>query len=148
MGCEPIRTMIRKNTVKFMHAKHSDCAMVIRILIFFFFFLFACSNLEYPQKIIQKGDFIEPLANLIIICHICHSVKKAPSSIHNFAWRDIYSAADVFSFGKGVNRRYGLTMRNSGKRVLASSFLTPGWTITSSPGTQLIGVVMRCLSPV
>ena len=36
----------------------------------------------------------------------------------------------------------------SGNRVLASSFLTEGCTITSSPGTQLIGVVMRCLSPV
>jgi hypothetical protein len=31
-------------------------------------------------------------------------------------------------------------MRKSGKRVLASSFLTEGWTMTSSPGTQLMGL--------
>jgi hypothetical protein len=39
-------------------------------------------------------------------------------------------------------------MRNSGKRVLASSLETGGATMTSSPGTQLMGVVMRYLSPV
>ena len=39
-------------------------------------------------------------------------------------------------------------MRKSGKRVLASSSFTDGCTMTSSPGTQLIGVVTRCLSPV
>jgi hypothetical protein len=31
-------------------------------------------------------------------------------------------------------------MRKSGNRVFASSFLTDGWTMTSSPGTQLMGV--------
>jgi hypothetical protein len=35
----------------------------------------------------------------------------------------------------------------SGKRVLASSFETPGCTITSSPTFQFTGVVIRCLSP-
>jgi hypothetical protein len=35
-----------------------------------------------------------------------------------------------------------------GKSFSASSPLTEGWTMTSSPGTQLIGVVTRCLSPV
>lgn len=31
---------------------------------------------------------------------------------------------------------------------MASSPLMEGWTMTSSPGTQLTGVVTRCLSPV
>ena len=39
-------------------------------------------------------------------------------------------------------------MRKSGKSSLACSFLTAGWTMTSSPGTQLMGVVILCLSPV
>jgi hypothetical protein len=38
-------------------------------------------------------------------------------------------------------------MRNCGNRVLASSFVTEGCTMTSSPGIQLMGVVMRFLSP-
>lgn len=80
------------------------------------------------------------------------------------------------SFGRGVNRRYGLTTFIFGNSFSASSPLTLGWTITSSPshqvsspsitpnvypplpkstegmscspGTQLIGVVILCLSPV
>ena len=39
-------------------------------------------------------------------------------------------------------------MRKSGKSSLAFSLLTLGWTMTSSPGTQLMGVVILCLSPV
>jgi hypothetical protein len=39
-------------------------------------------------------------------------------------------------------------MRNSGNSSLAWSFLTLGWTMTSSPGTQLMGVVILYLSPV
>ena len=35
----------------------------------------------------------------------------------------------------------------SGNRVFASSVVTPGWTMTSSPFFQLTGVVIRCLSP-
>jgi len=40
-----------------------------------------------------------------------------------------------------------LWMVKLGNSVLASSFVTPGCTITSSPLFQLTGVVMRCLSP-
>lgn len=39
-------------------------------------------------------------------------------------------------------------MRKSGNSSLACSLLTLGWTMTSSPGTQLMGVVILCLSPV
>lgn len=39
-------------------------------------------------------------------------------------------------------------MRKSGKSSLACSSLIVGWTITSSPGIQLIGVVTLYLSPV
>ena len=39
-------------------------------------------------------------------------------------------------------------MRKSGNSFLASSLVTGGATMTSSPGTQLMGVVMRYLSPV
>lgn len=59
--------------------------------------------------------------------------------------QQIFKAVQIWQH---TNRRYGLTMRNSGKSVFASSFLTDGCTMTSSPGTQLMGVVMRCLSPV
>lgn len=45
----------------------------------------------------------------------------------------VCQAAEVFSFGSGVKRRYGFTIRKSGKRVFASSLDTVGWTITSSP---------------
>lgn len=37
---------------------------------------------------------------------------------------------------------------NSGNSVFASSFVTEGCTITSSPFFQLTGVVTRCLSPI
>lgn len=39
----------------------------------------------------------------------------------------------VCSFGRGVNLKYGLTIFISGQIFLASSVLTLGWTITSSP---------------
>ena len=58
------------------------------------------------------------------------------------------TAALVCSFGKGVNLRYGLTILSWGYFSFASSVLTLGCTITSSPGTQLIGVVILFLSPV
>lgn len=35
----------------------------------------------------------------------------------------------------------------SGNKIFASSLLTDGWTITSSPFFQLTGVVILCLSP-
>lgn len=47
-----------------------------------------------------------------------------------------------------MNLRYGFTILNSGNSSLAFSLSTLGWTMTSSPGTQLMGVVMRYLSPV
>ncbi|KAH9827007.1 hypothetical protein Tdes44962_MAKER09872 [Teratosphaeria destructans] len=56
--------------------------------------------------------------------------------------------ADVCSLGSGVKRRYGLTTFIWGNSFSASSPLTEGWTMTSSPGTQLIGVVTRFRSPV
>jgi hypothetical protein len=54
----------------------------------------------------------------------------------------------AFSFDSGVNRRYGLTILICGQMFFASSVFTLGWTMTSSPGCQLIGVVTLCLSPV
>lgn len=58
------------------------------------------------------------------------------------------TAALVSSCGNGVKRRYGLTTLILGNSFSASGLLTLGCTMTSSPGTQLIGVVTRCLSPV
>ena len=111
------------------------------------------------------------------ICHafilICELERGIPSVSISFYCiicarppADVYTAALVSSLGRAVIRRYGCRAcqrlsrhKNSrlchtlmalklGNSFLASSSLTGGATITSSPGTQLIGVVMRCLSPV
>ena len=76
----------------------------------------------------------------------------------------------AYSTLRGVVRRYGcnsnrqhharsqspwrthhlptLWMVKSGNSVLASSFETDGWTMTSSPFFQFTGVVTRYLSPI
>jgi hypothetical protein len=89
-------------------------------------------------------------------CPRCKQVSSGKVSrlVHCEMIRDIVEcglpvyAADVFSFGRGVVLRYGLIILKSGNSSFACSFLTLGCTITSSPGTQLIGVVILCLSPV
>lgn len=94
--------------------------------------------------------------------------NKRSSSLQQSFGFFFHTAALVFSFGRGVNLKYGLTILKSGNSSLACSFFTLGCTMTSSPnkhavspdnrekfapweplpGTQLIGVVTLCLSPV
>lgn len=54
--------------------------------------------------------------------------------------------ADASPFGISVYLKYGFTSLKLGNTSFASSFLTLGWMITSSPGFQSTGVVMRYLS--
>ena len=63
-----------------------------------------------------------------------HHFKRAPSRPH---------AALVFSLGRGVKRRYGLTIFMSGKISFACSVLTLGWTMTSSPALKSAPVSLR-----
>ncbi len=70
------------------------------------------------------------------------------SELTRFQLPPAQTAALVFSFGRGVSRRYGFTALKLGNSILACSSLTDGAIITSSPGSQLIGVVTLCMSPV
>ena len=55
---------------------------------------------------------------------------------------------ELWIFSRGVVRKYGFKMRRCGHNLRASSSGTAGCTMTSLPGTQLMGVVTRNLSPV
>ena len=92
------------------------------------------------------------LFSLILHLHLSYATEdrwlhgdKLGARIGTFP---IQTFALVCSFANGVKRRYGFTMFSCGYCFCASSVLTDGCTITSSPGSQFIGVVTLCLSPV
>jgi len=107
----------------------------------------------------RKADSVTVLLDLIDAANssVCGDLRmQSPShridmSVHSFQTKrqgSYFHAALVFSLGRGVTLRYGLMILKSGNISLACSSLMVGCTITSSPGTQLIGVVTLCLSPV
>jgi hypothetical protein len=60
------------------------------------------------------------------------SIQK-PSTLLPLPRLAAQTAALVSSLGRGVKRRYGLTIFNLGQISLACSVFTLGWTMTSSP---------------